>query len=87
MLTKPEEQLAEELYRRWFVRYSDLKNPTDINSKEKFEYAFEIGWNNFSLMQKARKANTVKNGFPYPWTKPEAHNEIKQEKITNETPG
>ena len=47
--------LAEKLYDDFFRRYPDLKNPTDLNTREKFEFAVKVGWENYCLMQRARK--------------------------------
>ena len=66
-LTESDAKFAKELYLVFFKRHG-LKNPTDMNNRVKFEYAVEVGWDNFSLMQRARKCNTKKNGYPYPWT-------------------
>ncbi len=61
--------VAKELYKIWFSRNPDIKNPSDINREEKFDFAVDIGWYGVELMQRARKANTKKNGFPFDWTK------------------
>lgn len=47
-------------YELFFDRYPYLKNPSDINCKEKFDFAMEIGWERFTEMQAARKA-----GLPF----------------------
>ena len=59
---------AKDLYDRWFATHPDVtrpgvKNPTDINTERKFRFAMDIGWEDFSLMQRARK-----KGFDF--TKP-----------------
>ena len=64
-LADSDARFAKELYLVFFKRHG-LKNPTDMNARVKFEYAVEIGWDNFSLMQRARKSNTKQNGYPYP---------------------
>lgn len=35
--------------------YPDIKNPSDINSQEKADFLVKKGFENISLMQKARK--------------------------------
>jgi len=35
--------------------YHDIKNPSDINSQEKADFLVKKGFDNISLMQKARK--------------------------------
>lgn len=64
------EALAKDGYQRWFARCSE-KNPSDINSKEKYDFAAEIGWEQLQAMQRARKQNTAANGYPYSWTQRE----------------
>lgn len=68
-LTEKEEQQAKRLFNAWFTVHPDIKNPTDPNTKEKYEFIVKIGWKNLSLMQRARKGNVAANGYPYPWTK------------------
>jgi hypothetical protein len=62
---------AKQLYARWFAKYPTAKNPTDVNTRAKYDFAVAIGWEKLSLMLRARKANTEKNGYPFPWTKPD----------------
>ena len=64
-----EERHARNLYGKWFRENPKVKNPSDVNSSDKFNFAMDIGWPRLALMQKARKANTGKYGYPYPWTK------------------
>lgn len=66
-LSASDAKWAKEMYLVFFKRHWQ-KNPTDLNTREKFEYAREISWDNYSLMQLARKSHTKKNGWPYPWT-------------------
>lgn len=70
-----EQRQAYVLYCRWFAKYPTVKNPTDVNSRVKYDFAVQVGWEKLSLMLRARKANTAANGYPYPWTKPEYWNE------------
>ena len=58
-LTESDAKFAKELYLVFFKRHG-IKNPTDMNCREKFEYAVEVGWDNFSLMQRARKCVTLR---------------------------
>ena len=68
MLEQQEQRKAKRLFEAFFQENPGAKNPTDINTKAKFDYAVRIGWESLHLMQKARKINTRKNGYPYPWT-------------------
>ena len=70
-LSEAHEARAKELFREWFERHPYLANPTDINREEKYDYAVEIGWSAFGLMQRARKSNVAAYGYPYPFTKAE----------------
>jgi len=45
---------AKRLYDEFFAAYRQ-PNPTDLNTLEKYEYAFEIGFEGYVLMQQARK--------------------------------
>ncbi len=69
MLTTTEANAARELYRQWFAKYPKIKNPTDMNCKEKYDFGAAIGWEDYALMQRARKSHTKANDWPYPWTK------------------
>lgn len=69
MLTKEEERIAKGLYGDWFRDNPGVKNPTDPNTKEKYDNMVALGWELFSLMQQARKFNTEQNKYPYPWTR------------------
>ena len=61
----PEEQLAikrklcqeqaKKDYEEFFRLNPDQQNPTDINTKEKFEFMIGIGWQRLWEMRKARK--------------------------------
>lgn len=62
------EGIAKKLYKAWFEKHPDISNPTDLNREEKFIFAMNIGWRNYALMQRFRKANTKINGYPHPWT-------------------
>tara|TARA_R110002020_G_scaffold376130_1_gene587257 strand:+ start:3401 stop:3661 length:261 start_codon:yes stop_codon:yes gene_type:complete len=55
-LNKMDSYKARNLYDYWFSNYPGIKNPSDINTSDKFEFANEIGWVKLSLMQAARKA-------------------------------
>ena len=71
LLNKKEERLAKSLFQEWFLEKNGGKNPSDVNTFEKYMFSIKKGWENLELMQRARKANTDKNGYPYPWTKRE----------------
>ena len=58
-LTESDAKSAKELYLVFFKRHG-IKNPTDMNCREKFEYAVEVGWDNFSLMQRAHVSVTLR---------------------------
>jgi len=68
LLSNVEKNLAMDLYYSFFKRHPKAKNPTDLNTKEKYLYAMEIGYDLFKLMGTARKYHTKRNNFPYPWT-------------------
>lgn len=70
MLTAGEALTAKLLFGRWF-KAGGAKNPTDINTRAKYEFAVSIGWEQFALMQRARKDNVARNNYPFPWTKKE----------------
>lgn len=54
-LTAKEEKKARSLYQEFWEIYPDIKNPSDINSLEKADFMIKKGFENISLMQKARK--------------------------------
>ena len=56
-------------YGAFFAEHPSIKNPTDINSREKLGFFVRNGFDLMFEMQKARKANTEANGYPNPWTK------------------
>ena len=72
-LEKTPELLAEAKnhFKEWFELYPEIKNPTDCNTQDKYAYFVEKGWPQLELMQKARKQNEKKYGYPFEWTKPE----------------
>ncbi len=70
MLSPNQEKIARELYGEWFSMWPNIENPSDINKKEKYEFAMSIGWEKCKLMQMARKNNLKIHNYPYPWTKP-----------------
>ena len=61
MLNEQETKQARQLYCRWFAKFPKMKNPTDINSRSKYDFAVQIGWEKMRLMMTARKANTDKS--------------------------
>jgi len=69
MLTAEEQRIARDLYQVWFAANPGVKNPTDPNTREKYDNMVRLGWELFSLMQAARKFNTEANEYPYPWTR------------------
>ena len=52
-------QKALELFREWFKLHPNIKNPTDINRVEKWEFFQQRGWDALYQMQRARKAGEV----------------------------
>ena len=46
---------AEAYYRKWFVEMQGCRNPTDVNTLAKFNFAMSVGWEVFSDMQTCRK--------------------------------
>ena len=63
--------LARHLYEVWFTLHPDMRNPTDVNNKTKYDYFTREGWETLSLMQEARKQNVARHGYPFKWTQPE----------------
>ena len=64
------EAAARQMFKDFFKATNfEVKNPTDINSDVKAQYFMSVGFNRLWKMQWFRKANTEKNGRPYPWTK------------------
>lgn len=43
-------------YEEFWRRHPAQKNPSDINTEEKFNFAMEIGWKRLRAMQQARKS-------------------------------
>ena len=60
---------AKDGYELFFRTHPSVKNPTDINSREKLNFFVSNGFDLLFRMQEARKQNTEKNGKPNPWTK------------------
>ncbi len=69
LMTQKEQEEAKRLYGKWFAKYPDVKNPSDINTEGKFYEFIDLGWEALRLMQKARKGNVKRFGYPFPWTK------------------
>jgi hypothetical protein len=67
-LTDEEQITAKDGFRLWFKNHPGKANPTDINSLEKFVWLRSISFEELQLMQRARKCNTKKFGYPFPWT-------------------
>ena len=65
-LTPAEEAEARSLYEEFRRLHPGVKNPSDINTKEKAFFLFLKGWERISLMQRARKQ-------AYPFTRPDEH--------------
>ena len=70
-LSSDDQDKAKALFSDWFSKYPNIKNPTDINSRQKYDYFMKAGWETLQLMQKARKTNVGQYGYPSPWTKAE----------------
>ena len=62
-LTPEEEDEARKLYEEFWNIHPDIKNPTDINRKEKANFLIQKGFEKIRLMQRARKQ-------AYDFTKP-----------------
>lgn len=62
ILAKSPECSVANYYRNFFARNPFQTNPTDINTREKFDFAVEQNWFGFADMQAARKRGE-------PWTK------------------
>lgn len=54
-ITNEEEQQARQDYLLFWERHPTQRNPSDINTKEKFDFAMEIGWRRLQVMQHFRK--------------------------------
>ena len=63
-LSKEDEKKAEELYKKFWEKYPNILNPTDINSEEKHNFCKTITYKELSLMQRARKVGSA----TYPFT-------------------
>lgn len=70
-MTVEEIAIAKGSYRDFFRSHPGVRNPSEINSSEKWRFFADKGWGTLSLMTKARKFNTEAHGYPFPWTKPE----------------
>lgn len=46
---------TEELFKEWFRLHPDQKNPTDLNTQEKWDWMMNKGFPAFRVMQQARK--------------------------------
>ena len=53
---------SEDAYRLFFTTHPGQKNPTDLNTREKYEFMREVGYELFREMQCDRKRSE-------PWTK------------------
>ena len=69
LMTIEEQIEAKRLFGEWFGKYPDVKNPSDINTELKFYEFVDMGWEKLRLMQKARKCNVRRFGYPFEWTK------------------
>ncbi len=67
---------AKALHEEWFKQYPKQKNPSDMNTEEKYHFAIRVGWVKYKMMQTARKGNVARTGYKYPWTKIGYWNEI-----------
>ena len=47
------DEVVRKDYEDFWSQYPDQKNPADVNTKEKFDFAMSIGWRRFSAMQRA----------------------------------
>jgi hypothetical protein len=54
-LTPEQEAEARALFAEFFATHPSLRNPTDINHRDKAFFMFVKGWEKFRLMQRARK--------------------------------
>lgn len=54
-LSCEEESEAKALYEEFWQRHPDIKNPSDINRIEKYNFLQEKGFEKIRLMQTARK--------------------------------
>lgn len=70
-MTAEELAIAKGSYRDFFRTHPGVRNPSDVNSSEKWHFFADRGWGTLSLMIKARKHHTEANGYPHPWIKPE----------------
>ena len=70
-LTHRDIEKAMRLYRLWFKNNPSTRNPTDMNTRSKYEFCLSIGYEDYKLMQRCRKTHTQVCGWPHPWTKPE----------------
>ncbi len=67
-LTNRQQTQAQEDYGWFFMLYPDSKNPTDMNTQEKWDFVQAIGFERYSYMLAARKAKTK---YRLDFTKPD----------------
>ena len=65
LLSEQEEEKAKKLYKEFWDKYPNIPNPTDINTKEKFDFFKTKTYEDLQLMQQARKIGSK----TYPFTK------------------
>lgn len=65
---KVDEEIAKAGFEEWFSRFPDIDNPTDFNLAAKYNFAIEMGWEVFGMMQAARKKHSSSKNDLYPWT-------------------
>lgn len=71
--------VAKAGFQEWFSRYPDIDNPTDFNLIEKYHFAIEVGWQQFGMMQAARKKHSSSKNKLYPWTTPVYWKALKEQ--------
>ena len=64
MLTAAEARIAKSLYRRWFSKNPGAKNPSDVNTKDKYKFWFSLGWESLELCQRARRITLLTTSGP-----------------------
>lgn len=57
-MKKPTHQMCEQaktLFQRWFKKHPTERNPSDLNTQEKFDYAMGMGFEKHRTMEYLRK--------------------------------
>ena len=62
-MRKEDIERAKNLYRYFWQLYPGIPNPSEINTKEKFDFLKLISYQDLALMQRVRKQGAKKYPF------------------------